>query len=42
MNEITFNIGPNTQLNFYDMMLFVLDKIITMSSWEQLKGNDKV
>ena len=42
MNEITFDIGPNAQLNFYDMMLFVLDKIITMSSWEQLKGNDEV
>ena len=42
MNEITFNIGPNAKLNFYDMMLFVLDKIITISSWEQLKGNDDV
>ena len=26
MNEIYFNIGENTKLNFYDMMLFVLDK----------------
>ena len=42
MNEITFSIGPNAKLNFYDMMLFVLDKIITISSWEQLKGNDEV
>jgi len=42
MNEITFSIGSNAKLNFYDMMLFVLDKIITISSWEQLKGNDEV
>ena len=42
MNEISFSIGPNIRLNFYDMMLFVLDKIITISSWEQLKGNDEV
>ena len=42
MNEITFSLGPNVKLNFYDMMLFVLDKIITISSWEQLKGNDEV
>ena len=42
MNEINFSIGFNEQLNFYDMMLFVLDKIITISSWEQSKGDDEV
>ena len=42
MNEITFDIGSNSKLNFYDMMLFVLDKIIIISSWEQLKGDDEV
>ena len=42
MNEITFDIGQNSKLNFYDMMLFVLDKIIIISSWEQLKGDDEV
>ena len=42
MNEINFDIGQNTKLNFYDMMLFVLDKIIIISSWEQLKGDDEV
>ena len=42
MNEITFDIGGNAKLNFYDMMLFVLDKIIIISSWEQLKGDDEV
>ena len=42
MNEINYDIGQNTKLNFYDMMLFVLDKIIIISSWEQLKGDDEV
>ena len=42
MNEITFDIGANSKLNFYDMMLFVLDKIIIISSWDQLKGDDEV
>ena len=42
MNEIYFDIGQNSKLNFYDMMLFVLDKIIIISSWEQLKGDDEV
>ena len=42
MNEITFDIGQNNKLNFYDMMLFVLDKIIIISSWEQLKADDDV
>ena len=41
MNEITFSIGM-TRVNFYDMMLFVIDKIIVISSWEQAKGNDEV
>ena len=40
MNEITFDIGQNNKLNFYDMMLFVLDKIIIISSWENLKADD--
>ena len=42
MNEITFTISPITRINFYDMMLFVIDKIIVISSWEQAKGNDEV
>ena len=42
MNEINFDIGQNNKLNFYDMMLFVLDKIIIISSWEQLKADDDV
>jgi len=42
MNEITFTIGPIVRLNFYDMMLFVIDKIIVISSWEQAKGDDEV
>ena len=42
MNEITFSISPMTKINFYDMMLFVIDKIIVISSWEQAKGNDEV
>ena len=42
MNEINFDIGTKAKLNFYDMMLYVLDKIIIISSWEQLKGEDEV
>ena len=42
MNEITFSISVNTKINFYDMMLFVIDKIIVISSWEQAKGKDEV
>ena len=42
MNEITFALGPMTRINFYDMMLFVIDKIIVISSWEQAKGQDEV
>ena len=42
MNEITFTMGPMTRINFYDMMLFVIDKIIVISSWEQAKGGDEV
>ena len=42
INEITFPIGPFAKLSFYDMMLFILDKIIVISSWEQAKGEDEV
>ena len=42
MNDITFSISSNSKLNFYDMMLFVIDKIIVISSWEQAKGEDIV
>ena len=42
MNEIHYSITPSTKLNFYDMMLFVIDKIIVISSWEKAKGNDEV
>ena len=42
MNDITFSISPTSKLNFYDMMLFVIDKIIVISSWEQAKGEDLV
>ena len=42
MNEITFDIGQKNRLNFYDMMLYVLNKIIIISSWEQSKANDDV
>ena len=42
MNEITFSIGPMTKLNFYDMMLYVLDKIIVISTWEHAKGDKEV
>ena len=42
MNEITFSISTMSAINFYDMMLFVLDKIIVISSWEQAKGEDEV
>ena len=42
MNDITFTISSNSKLNFYDMMLFVIDKIIVISSWEQAKGEDVV
>ena len=42
MNDITFSISSSSKLNFYDMMLFVIDKIIVISSWEQAKGEDVV
>ena len=42
MNDITFSISQTSKLNFYDMMLFVIDKIIVISSWEQAKGEDIV
>ena len=42
MNEISFSITSPSKLNFYDMMLFVLDKIIVISSWEQAKEEDQV
>ena len=42
MNDITFSISSSSKLNFYDMMLFVIDKIIVISSWEQAKGEDIV
>ena len=42
MNEINYSITPSTKINFYDMMLFVIDKIIVISSWEKAKGNDEV
>ena len=31
MNDITFSISSSSKLNFYDMMLFVIDKIIVIS-----------
>ena len=42
MNEISYSISPAIKLNFYDMMLFIIDKIIVISSWEQAKGDDDV
>ena len=42
MNEISYSISPSIKLNFYDMMLFIIDKIIVISSWEQAKGDDDV
>ena len=32
--EISFSFGNNKYLSFFDMMLFIIDKIITISSWE--------
>ena len=42
MNEVYYSITSTVQLNFYDMILFILDKIIIISSWEQAKEEDEV
>ena len=42
MCEISFTIGNGQNVNFYDMMLFIVDKIITISSWENSKYNTEV
>ena len=42
MCEISFEIGKNKYISFYDMMLFITDKIITISSWETANNDGDV
>lgn len=42
MCEMSFEISGNQKIYFYDMMLFVLDKIITISNWETSKTEEDV
>ena len=42
MCEISFSVGNGISINFYDMMLFIIDKIITISLWEKAKDNEEI
>ena len=42
LKKVFFPINEVQKITFYDLMLFVLDKIITLSKWEKVKNEEEV
>ena len=41
LNELQFRIDKTETAYFYEMMIFILDKIIVLSGWDKFRGNEE-